>query len=212
MLQGPFETHLTVSVPDAGALEDLRGFGEDRGLKFTWIELSSGPAPVQPMLTRHSSGALTEEHRAVRRISHELSARGWKLERVKIEVEAEHPAVLALVEKSLKRPASRYFEHHVKLLLPREFPPSLPVLCTSHGARVSRNARRVRKDGNEERFLTQRFYRTRLPVARARLLSLRFALEAEGWEILEVEEEYVIFDSRPALDAGWMNPPPFAAR
>ncbi|MFR9722304.1 hypothetical protein ACL02R_02880 [Streptomyces sp. MS19] len=52
---------------------------------------------------------------------------------------------------------ARYVEHHVKLLLPpRHDRAALERLATAHGARVSWNAPRVRADGRQERFVTQR--------------------------------------------------------
>lgn len=104
----------------------------------------------------------------------------------------------------------RYFEHHVKLLLAGPTVArtlALTSLVEPHGARLSRNARRVRADGVQERFVTQRCYRVGLATAGQRLEALVAAVSAAGFEIAAVEQEYVVFDSGPVRDLGWLDPP-----
>ena len=73
------------------------------------------------------------------------------------------------------------------------------------GARLSRNAFRAHIDGGEERFVTQRCYGVTLPEASARLTRLLEVVGDEGFAILDVEEEYVVWDSGVSLDAGWLD-------
>lgn len=104
--------------------------------------------------------------------------------------------------------AGRYFEHHVKVLLPSGDPRVLSALAevvTGHDARVSRNARRARDGGLEERFVTQRCHGVGQPTARTRLDGLLTALRDSDHEVLEVEEEYVVSDDALDLDRGWFQ-------
>ncbi|NEE24203.1 hypothetical protein G3M53_01815, partial [Streptomyces sp. SID7982] len=74
---------------------------------------------------------------------------------------------------------------------------------------VSWNARQVRADGREERFVTQRCHRTgdrRAALALALALDALLAeLAAHGYEVVDVEREYVLLDSGPELDEGWLE-------
>jgi hypothetical protein len=79
------------------------------------------------------------------------------------------------------------------------------AVAEAHGAHLSRNARRDRDDGRHERFVTQRCHDVGRLQARERLDAMITALTAEGLEIVEVEEEYVLVDDNPALDAGWIR-------
>jgi hypothetical protein len=68
---------------------------------------------------------------------------------------------------------------------------------------VSRNARRVRPDGRQERFVTQRLYRVGRETAKQHLDSLLNALNP--YEVLEIEEEFVVYDDNVTVDAGWFK-------
>lgn len=77
---------------------------------------------------------------------------------VRIKVEAA-PWNDGVPERDADAVEGRYFEHHVKLLLPDAAAGtlvSLTRLLEPHQARLSRNARRQRDDGRHERFATQR--------------------------------------------------------
>ncbi|TDD63305.1 hypothetical protein E1263_00925 [Kribbella antibiotica] len=99
----------------------------------------------------------------------------------------------------------RYFEHHVKLLLPDEQLDPLTTLLAPHHAHLSRNARRQRPDGKHERFVTQRCHQAGRNSSKPRLEALVAALREAGYEILEIEEEYVVLDSHEDLDTGWLE-------
>jgi hypothetical protein len=118
--------------------------------------------------------------------------------RVKIECTPWAPEV-----PSEPCPDGRYFEHHVKLLLePDDDLSRLAELVEPHGAHLSWNARRVREEGRHERFVTQRCRGVDAKGAHAALQGLLASLT--GREVLEVEEEFVLYDSNLALDEGWL--------
>ncbi|MGW3826012.1 hypothetical protein ACWEAF_27850 [Streptomyces sp. NPDC005071] len=59
--------------------------------------------------------------------------------------------------------------------------------------------------GRHERFVTQRCRAVGRPEARARLDALLGGLACAGLEVVEVEEEFVVHDDHPAVDAGWID-------
>jgi hypothetical protein len=187
-----YEIHLTVA---ADASDDqLRSWAESHGVKYTRIVLDRGDHASQPMLSWLSDGTPASAEADARRTATALHARGFPVTRLKVEAAAAEAATQP----------GLYFEHHVKLLLPTGTDlEGVRERAVQHDARLSRNARRVRADGVQERFVTQRCYQVERPAAAARLSALVGALTGAGWEVAEVEEEWVLVDDNPGLDAGW---------
>jgi hypothetical protein len=163
-----YEIHLTVS---ADASDDrLRSWAAGRGVKYTRIVLDRGEYSSQPMLSWLSDGTPATAEADARRTASELRSSGFPVTRLKVE---------AAASGSAGSQPGLYFEHHVKLLLPAGTDLDLVrVIAARHGAHLSRNARRVRDDGVEERFVTQRCYGLGRPEAAAELAGLLDALAA----------------------------------
>ncbi|PZG14268.1 hypothetical protein C1I95_22130 [Micromonospora craterilacus] len=205
-VSGDFEVHVTVHSGYAG---ELAGFAEEHGLKYTHVVLDRGQTSSQPMLTLTGSGSLDQQRGAAERWAQKLRAAGIPVARVKIEAAPWCDGVPVTDLDAARQPSDRYFEHHVKLLLPAGVSTLVAVteVAERHEARLSRNARRVRDDGRRERFVTQRCHRVGRTTARARLDELVAALRDAGQEIVAVEQEYVVSDDRIELDEGWLTQP-----
>lgn len=198
---GEFETHVTVRADDPAAVETIRGWADRHGLKFHHIELARGATPSQPMVTRRGTGTLTDERTAADDLARHLAADGFTVVRVKIEAA---PWNRGVPESDADAEPGRYFEHHVKLLLePHADLGVLTTLAERHAAHLSRNARRTRDDGKHERFVTQWCHAVGRATAADRLAAL--VRELAGYEVLGVEQEYVVEDTAPGADAGWLD-------
>jgi hypothetical protein len=209
MCSGDFEIHLTGSEWEA---DRLAAFAAEREVKFSHIQLDRGATPLQPMVTVKGSGTLTELRALAERWRADLRDAGLAVLRVKIEAAPWNDGV---PQADADADGDRYFEHHVKVLLPSRDPRVLSALTeivTGHDARVSRNARRARDGGLEERFVTQRCHGVGQPTARTRLDGLLSALRASDHEVLEVEEEFVVSDDALDLDRGWFQREPAKRR
>lgn len=191
-----FETHLTLDFD-----ERLPQWAGRHGLKYTRIRLDQGTTPDQPMLTRTGHGDLEAQHAEARVLTGALRDAGFTVRRVKIEAAPWNSAVPAAPGPT----GDRYFEHHVKLILTAGDIPKARAAAQLHGAHLSRNARRTRDDGRHERFVTQRCRDVGRPQARERLDALLDALRQQALHPVEVEEEYVLLDDNPELDAGWIR-------
>lgn len=208
-MNGEFETHLTLAPMESAQVEQLRAFAAGHGLKISHIVLSQGAQISQPMLTFHRRGTLVEVQAESARLAAEFAARGHEVRRTKMEVEAAHALAPTTLAEAVALPMGRYFEHHLKLRLPAlAETAALDLIGQRHCARLSRNALRVRTDATEERFLTQRFHHTPRAEAEASLHALERDLAAAGFEVLEIETEFVIYDSNLQLDAGWFPSSP----
>lgn len=201
-----YESHMTV-LCDGDELRGLERWAERRGgVKFTHIELARGRTASQPMLTlRGTRRSYREEVSAVRKVSESLAGDGFAVARVKVECV---PWAAEVPQDDADVPAAadgRHFEHHVKLLLePAYDREALVAVVVRHGAHVSWNARRRRADGREERFVTQRCHGVGAGRAGSALDALLSELRC--YEVVDVEREYVLLDSGPELDEGWLEP------
>ncbi|MEU2799513.1 MULTISPECIES: hypothetical protein [unclassified Streptomyces] len=211
-----YESHVTVLCEGAELRRLERWAALRPDVKFTHIALARGRTASQPMLTlRGSRPSYEDELSAVRAAAAALARDGFAVARVKVECApwaAEVPREDAdAVGGGAEHPdGRRHFEHHVKLLLDPADGESadraaLVAVALRHGAHVSWNARRVRADGREERFVTQRCHRTGDRRAARALDALLTELAAEGREVVDVEREYVLLDSGPELDEGWLE-------
>ncbi|MEU3772675.1 hypothetical protein AB0F11_05570 [Streptomyces sp. NPDC032472] len=190
-----YETHITVRCPDPAELARLEAWAGARGLKVTHIVLARGRMASQPMLTL----ADRDGHEG---LVPRLRADGFDPVRVKVET--------VPWTRDLPGPGGGYFEHHLKLLLPAVHDRTrLEALVAPHGAHLSWNARRVRADGRQERFVTQRW---RGPAGAAGVAgagracdALVAQLLAAGYEIDSEEREFVLYDSDLTVDEGWIE-------
>lgn len=202
---GEFETHITFALTEERQWDALTAWCQARSLKCVQIELDRGLYPSQPMVTLFGVGTLESELLKAEEVQRECEMAGFQVSRLKLEVapwNEDVPATQQEVEPAMQR----YFEHHIKLLLPSNSNlDELKERVVLHGAHLSRNARRVREDGLQERFVTQRCYRVGREEARQSFEELLGFLEPLGFPVLETEEEYVVFDSNIVLDAGWLD-------
>ena len=207
---GRFETHLTLAAVNMTKPSDedrmiVRQWAANRKLKWTHILLSSGQHASQPMISYQQSGTLEIQKQTAFKLCQELNGLNEHVVRVKIEAHIDNACVPShFTHETAKHADELYFEHHVKLCLNQQTNiDALRQIAEHHDARISANARRVRSDGNEERFLTQRVFRAGRDQAQEVLRDLLTELRNKEFAILEIESEYVVFDSNLPLDDGW---------
>ena len=197
-----FEIHLTVDAAQAAAHCDvLSRFAESEGMQLLQIELSRGAVTVQPMLSWRRDGALSDCLAQIGAVEQALTDRGIRAVRAKVEAA---PSNAAVPQDGEACPPGTYFESHVKLMLEHSALTEVVSIAVVHGGHVSRNARRIREDGLQERFVTMRETSGGLPRMLARTHFLREALAGRVKEIIDTEIEFVVHDSHRALDAGWL--------
>lgn len=202
--RGPFEVHVTVSA-DSAELATLAAWAGARGIKFTHIVLARGMVSSQPMLTARASGTLGSVCQVADELVGNVTEAGFAVVRAKIEAAPDAAGVPTTAADAAALPDDMYFEHHVKVLLDAGFDEAdLTSSVIPHGAHLSRNARRVRDDGQTERFVTQRCRHVGLAAAGKRLDRLVGSLISAQLHVQSIEREFVVFDSAPAVDAGWI--------
>jgi hypothetical protein len=205
-----FETHLTLAATSIAGPSDndgslIKEWATARNMKWTHILLSSGPNASQPMISWQQSGTLETQKLRSHELWTELTQLNQQVVRVKIEAHIDNACVPSQdSDETILRTDDLYFEHHVKLCLNQKSDMErLRQIAEHHDARISANARRVRLDGHAERFLTQRVFKAGKEKALKLLKDLLIDLGNNSFAILEVESEFVVFDSNLTLDDGW---------
>ncbi|MEG4572990.1 hypothetical protein QUA56_09875 [Microcoleus sp. N3A4] len=203
---GKFETHITVSLKDLDRVEALEQWGINHGLKLLHIVLDRGVTVSQLMLTRHGRGSLTNELKTAFDSSQSLNAEGFTVTRIKIEVPQWNQSVPQSNAEALNHPGDRYFEHHIKLLLePSADIRPLIDLAERHSAYLSRNLFQTRSDQYYERFVTQRCISVGRVEAQQKLQTLLKAIASLRYLAIDLEAEFVVYDSNLDLDSGWIK-------
>lgn len=206
--QGEFEVHVTARLSDSAAVERLGVWCLAHECKFAHIVLARGTHPEQPMVTwRRCDTKLPIVVTEAKHLIAQLNCAAIPVVRLKVEAAPENAGVPQTDVEAAVHDANNYFEHHVKLLrgvtTDRE---SLVQVCLTHGAHLSRNARRNAAEGLEERFATLRCHGVGWGTAQKRLQQMLAALAALGEQVLEIESEYAVYDSNHELDADWLPP------
>jgi hypothetical protein len=203
---GEFETHITVSNCH---VERLPAWCAARNIKSLHIVLDAARMAVehhsQPMLSWRGWGDFDRELAVANRLAAELTAEGFRVVRIKIEAAPSNSGVPQSALEAASQPADRYFEHHLKLnLAPDADLELLRSIASAHSAHLSHNALQVSMDGRTKRFLTQRCMGVGSIDARIRLQQLIDRIAAFGYRPIDIEAEFVVYDSNLALDRGWM--------
>jgi hypothetical protein len=202
---GEFETHITVNLNSVDEINILQKWGMERGFKFLHILLDRGLTASQPMLTRRGSGNFKDELKIAVDSCQKLQTEGFSAVRIKIETPPWNQGVPQSNIKAKNLPDDRYFEHHIKLLLePSADLATLTEIAEQHAAHLSRNALQTRNDGNREQFITQRCKFVGHLEAGQRLQKLLEAIASLGHRAIDVEEEFVVYDSNLKVDDGWI--------
>lgn len=198
-----FEIHLTVDAAQAAAGADvLSRFAESEGMQVLHIELPRGAVMAQPMLSWRRDGDLAGCLDQIDDVERVLAGHGIRVVRKKVEAA---PSNAGVPQAGDACPPGTYFESHLKLLLGNDDDVGVVTeLAIAHGAHVSRNARRTRDDGCQERFVTLRGTEGGLPEMKMRSQALCAALAPAVRSVLDTEIEFVVHDSNRGLDAGWL--------
>lgn len=203
---GAFEAHITVSARSEEDLQRFRAFCDAAAVKCIFIELGRGAELFQPMTASYHHGTLRQAREEVQAMARSLAAQGFDVTRLKLEALGKNRDIPE-DDATAKAQPSNYFEFHVKALVPSGGTgvEALRARCETHGAHLSRNARKVREDGASERFVTLRVYGLGRANADARFTALLEDLAGTGLTLTQRLREWTVYDSNHALDRGWLE-------
>lgn len=199
---GQFEAHITVDAPDPNLFCSTCAA---LGVKSILIELAEGAEPNQPMTESRHAGDLNAVRAQVDGLAERFREAGFTVLRRKIEASYDARGIPEKDEDTRGLPPSCYFEYHVSVKLANaEQLNQLREHAATHGAHVSRNARKREAVGGEERFVTLRVYRVGKVNAERVYLRLLQQLRSASFEIIGERREFTVYDSNLDLDKGWL--------
>ncbi|RMI28032.1 hypothetical protein [Nocardia stercoris] len=208
IFHGEFEAELTTQPADADRLAE---FAAERGLEFARIMLDRGRVPDEPMLIWSATGDFTAVRESIFALVADVRAIGISLARIKIGATPQTVGVPESEAAARELGQLYYFEHHIELLLPGTTEADgLADLAMAHTAHLSTDTRKLRTDGQIERIVTQRCRFVGDDVAAARCAALVAALRAQHYQVTSVERKFVVHDSTPSVDDGWIKEKPDA--
>src|SRR5262249_42800597 len=159
-------------------------------LKCLHIVLDRGCSASQPMVSRRGRGTLLTELAVADQLANRLKAEEFEVSRIKLEACLENEDIPQTDADAARSHTSRYFEHHIKLLINNNSDIGLlRDVAQRHWAHLSQNTLRLSSDGRQERFVTQRCLLVGLATAQQRLKSLVAELTRLTQDILDIEQE-----------------------
>lgn len=188
-----FEAHVTV---DGRRRYQWEEHCRELDVKPVKILLDSGEHPTQTMCTQHFGGPVSQEDAkvAVLELMGEIRRRGHTVLRAKLESDISLPRLFQ----------ADYYEAHVKLALDaRDGTPR--ATASDYGLAMSRSLLRPRADGKLKWFLTDRVPGSVLSHDAVAVFEETLGLIRRRYPQAEMEQEIVVFDTNPSLDAGWLN-------
>jgi non-canonical purine NTP pyrophosphatase (RdgB/HAM1 family) len=197
---GVFESHVTVAACDEAA---FRMTCDALGVKALFISLPRGRTSRQPMTGAHHRGPLHEVMLVVHQLARDLVRAGFEVIRTKVEAVGPHLDLPLTDDVASRAPATNYFEHHAKIVLPSlDSETEVSRAFAELGAYLSRGAPRV--DGVEMRFVTLRSWGLGQASADARFDRVLALAARLGLPLRNRTREYTVYDSALDVDAGWM--------
>ncbi len=187
-----YEMHITVD-PETN-LDNWIDFNQERGNKPLHIMLMDGDHPSQVMNALTFSGTDEEMRKWGAEELTQVAIAGFQAIRVKVEVPLDHSLPYAGLVK--------YYESHVKMLLPESQLPMLIAVTEALHVHASFNDLKMFDTGFMKAYLTRRFYGEDMFEA-AEDLNRSYTEVLEMLPSVRMEKEAVIIDTNPGLDSGW---------
>jgi NTP pyrophosphatase (non-canonical NTP hydrolase) len=198
----PFEIHVTVQTSYAADLERFKEVCNMLKVKATVLELQDQhgkPQGVEVMTSSVHKGTNSSVLEELEREVHELQQAGFTILRQKLETMPQHPAAPSILNGRLM-PKDCYFESHLEVV-PGEVMNYriLEWVLNKYQAQYSKNAKKDRviityreSDFPYEPFMNQ-------------LEELKVDLQTVGFDIIEEQTEFSIYDTNVLHDEAWIK-------
>lgn len=201
---GVFEAHVTVELEGEAELTRFDKLCKELAVKSIHIVLPRGETRFQPMTSSYHHGELLDVQKEVFELANRIARAGFNVTRAKIEATGSNRDIPQSDAEADRYPQN-YFEFHLKTCIAADAEPdALAALVTSHGAHLSRNARKVLDDGTRQHFITLRVYEMGRRNAEECFEALRNAVTEAGFDWSEPIREYTVYDSNVSVDKGWL--------
>ena len=203
---GRYECHITVDLTCDSQFADFQEKCNELGAKALIIQLPTGNMQTQPMLSQYYQGDAQLVCQKIDQLYQSI-AQDFTVVRLKVEADVDNQNIPQTDQAAQALPKACYFEHHVKMQLPKTLAlQPLAAELSQYSGYLSRSALSSDIEGGlfELRFVTQRF-RLGDKAAYQHLKALLNFLQTEKITVIKTIREFTIFDSNLSVDSGWTH-------
>ncbi len=193
MIYGLFEIHITV---DNSQIWKLRMFCQDNKIKPIIAIMPNGDFNNQLMISKWITGNQESVFAESNKLADKMKKYGLNIVRIKIESMANNKNVPQDENDNI----NTYYEFHIKL--PYCDYDELKKICDEFSAAISFSGFK-----DTINFLITLRYSGTIGFVKAQTHQQSFHkyLENFGYKLMSIQSEYVIYDTRPDYDNGWID-------
>lgn len=200
-VEGIFEYHVTVETNDIDKFVEtchcLR-------VKPVVIMLNSGEHVKQVMTSNFVMGIYPNNLKSIQELAKKLEMSGFPSCRLKIEARVSSRSKsrgIPLTAEQMSVWKDAYFEFHFKVKVDQGGTERLFDLCRRKNGLIAWNG--LKPEGFY--LITLRICSGGLPEALSANKNFKNYLRSNGYTILQNQKEFVVYDSNPDLDKGWIS-------
>lgn len=204
----PYEIHITLNAEDGIDIDTYKEHCTEIGVKPIVLALQdqSGSKVMDDVMTSSKLyGNNGEAFDEMKRISNELSEKGYNVIREKIEGSYWHPKAPFLEDGNTQMPEGCYFECHMNVLCTNERLEDLAKIAKATNCHLSRNAFKINDDGSFKIMLTYRSYTQMYEEFESHLESIKQNLKFSEFSLEKEIVEFSIYDTKIKHDQKWLD-------
>ena len=204
----PYEIHITVNAENGIDVEKYKQDCKDIGVKPIILDLqdkSGKPVMDDVMTSSKIVGNNGEAFEEMKRISNELTQKGYNVIREKIEASYWHAKAPFKADGDTKMPEGCYFECHLNVACTDEKLPLLSTIAKNTNCHLSKNKFKVFDDGSFTIMMTYRSYDQVFEDFEDSLKWIKKCLITDNFELEKEVIEFSIYDTRITHDSKWLE-------
>lgn len=204
----PYEIHITVNVADGIDIDTYKIHCKEIGVKPIVLALQDqkGTKVMDDVMTSSKFyGNNGEAFSEMKRISKELSTKGYNVIREKIEGSYWHPKAPFKEDGDTKMPEGCYFECHLNVACDDERLKDLSKIAKSTNCHLSSNAFKKFDDGSFTIMMTYRSYDQMFEDFEDHLEFIKNNLKWCGFKLEKEIVEFSIYDTKINHDSKWLE-------
>lgn len=204
----PYEIHITINAEGGIDLAKYKLDCEEVGVKPIVLALqdTKGTKVMDDVMTSSKlyghNGLAYEE---MKRISTEMSNKGYNVIREKLEASFWHQKAPFKEDGDTKMPEGCYFEVHLNIVCNTNRMEELSAIAENTDCHLSSNAFKTFEDGSFTIMMTYRSYEQMYEDFEASLYDIKKQLETNAFKIEKEIVEFAIYDTKINHDSKWLT-------
>jgi len=204
----PYEIHITVNAEDGIDIDLYKEHCKEIGVKPIVLALQDNQVNKvmdDVMTSSKLYGNNGEAYSEMKRISNDLSNKGYNVIREKIEGSYWHPKAPFKEDGDTKMPEGCYFECHLNVQCSNDKLNDLSKIAKSTNCYLSQNAFKTFSDGTFTIMMTYRSYNQMFEDFENHLEFIKNNLQWSGFKLEKEIVEFSIYDTKINHDTKWLE-------